>query len=52
MNQLDFNKCTHERISKEIIEFEDGSWISTGDFICDFCGETFSENPNKTKKEV
>lgn len=40
-------KCLHKSVSKEVIEFDDENWVSTGDYICDDCNETFSENPNK-----
>lgn len=44
--------CLHERVSKEIVKIEDGSWVSTGDYICDLCNEIFAEDPNKIRKEL
>ena len=50
--QINSQKCLHKNVSKEIIFDSDYlSWISTGDWICDDCGETFSENPNFKKQK-
>lgn len=41
-------KCNHEHTSKEyIFDQNHNECISTGDYICDLCGEVFSINPNK-----
>lgn len=49
--QINSKKCLHKHVSKELIfDFDYLSWISTGDWICDDCGETFSENPNLKKQ--
>lgn len=50
--QINSKKCLHKNVSKELIFDSDYlSWISTGDWICDDCGETFSENPNFKKQK-
>ncbi len=45
---LEENICKHKRVSKEYFFGKDETdFISTGDYICDDCGEILSENPNQ-----